>query len=188
MLKNETPGLKPKQDILTSLYQTVVDIATHKKFTQCNVASGRTAAHRAVFFAFIGLAITTALAVVYLYILGRPSPYPLYDPMKIIGNISGIALLAGIIAIISNRFDNKDKAGLGGYFDWFFISIVFGVGATGFLSQILRLLDIAILAYPMYYLHLIFIFVLFAYAPFSKMAHMVYRATAMVYAKHMGRE
>jgi quinone-modifying oxidoreductase subunit QmoC len=108
--------------------------------------------------------------------------------MKIIGNISGIALLAGIIAIISNRFDNKDKAGLGGYFDWFFISIVFGVGATGFLSQILRLLDIAILAYPMYYLHLIFIFVLFAYAPFSKMAHMVYRATAMVYAKHMGRE
>jgi quinone-modifying oxidoreductase, subunit QmoC len=32
------------------------------------------------------------------------------------------------------------------------------------------------------------IFFLFAYAPFSKMAHMVYRATALVYAKQTGRD
>jgi quinone-modifying oxidoreductase subunit QmoC len=33
----------------------------------------------------------------------------------------------------------------------------------------------------------VFIFFLFAYAPYSKMAHMVYRTTAMVYAKLSGR-
>jgi len=32
------------------------------------------------------------------------------------------------------------------------------------------------------------VFFLVAYAPFSKMAHMVYRATAMVFAKHSERE
>jgi quinone-modifying oxidoreductase subunit QmoC len=188
MKRADGAAYMPKKDLLTSIYETVVDIATHKKFAECNVAKGRKSSHMAVFYAFIGLAVTTGLAVVYLYILGRPSPYPMYDPLKIIGNISAVALLGGIIAVISNRFDNKEKAGLGGYYDWFFIGIVFGVGATGFLAQVLRLMDVAIAAYPMYYLHLIFIFVLFAYAPFSKMAHMVYRATAMVYARHTGRE
>jgi len=181
-------GSLAKMDLFSSLYLAIIDIVTHKKFTECDVANGRTASHRAVFFSFIGLAITTALGVFYLYGLKWESPYPLSDPLKIIGNISAIALLAGIIAVASNRIDNQEKAGKGGYFDWLFIGVVFGVGGTGFLSEILRLSNVAAIAFCMYYLHLVFIFFLFAYAPFSKMAHMVYRATAMVYARHTGRE
>jgi quinone-modifying oxidoreductase subunit QmoC len=90
--------------------------------------------------------------------------------------------------MVTNRLKNQEKAGMGSYFDWLFIFIVYGVGATGFLAEILRLMDIAVLAYPMYFAHLVFIFVLFAYAPFSKMAHMVYRTTAMVFARQTGRE
>src|SRR5208283_1280948 len=173
-------GSLAKMDLFSSLYLAIIDIVTHKKFTECDVANGRTASHRAVFFSFIGLAITTALGVFYLYGLKWESPYPLSDPLKIIGNISAIALLAGIIAVASNRIDNQEKAGKGGYFDWLFIGVVFGVGGTGFLSEILRLSNVAAIAFCMYYLHLVFIFFLFAYAPFSKMAHMVYRTTAMV--------
>ncbi|MCX7988304.1 MAG: hypothetical protein N2647_02550, partial [Thermodesulfovibrio sp.] len=50
------------------------------------------------------------------------------------------------------------------------------------------LADTGVLAYASYVTHLVFVFVLFTYAPHSKMAHMVYRATAMVFAKAAMRE
>jgi quinone-modifying oxidoreductase subunit QmoC len=62
------------------------------------------------------------------------------------------------------------------------------VGLTGVLSWVLRLASLTSLAYPMYFLHLVSIFFLFFYAPYTKMAHMIYRTTAMVFAKMQGRE
>ncbi|MBU4320552.1 MAG: heterodisulfide reductase subunit E, partial [Nitrospinae bacterium] len=73
-------------------------------------------------------------------------------------------------------------------YDWLFIYIVFAIMATGILAQLIRLADIAVLSYVVYFAHLVVVFFLFAYAPFSKMAHMVYRATAMVFAKQAGRD
>ncbi|MFA5354471.1 MAG: quinone-interacting membrane-bound oxidoreductase complex subunit QmoC [Thermodesulfovibrionales bacterium] len=187
-------------NIFESIKGTIMDIIAHRKFEKCDVAKGRTDAHRFVFFAFAGLAVTTTWAIVYLYgyeLAGikafsifhfGESPYPLYDPMKILGNASAIALLIGITKVISNRMEIKDKAGVGSYFDWLFISVILGIVATGILSELLRLANIAALAYPVYFIHLVFVFFLFAYAPFSKMAHMVYRATAMVFARHTQRE
>jgi quinone-modifying oxidoreductase subunit QmoC len=116
------------------------------------------------------------------------SPYPLTDPLKLIGNISALALLAGIVLVIMNRMANRAKAGAGSYYDWLFIGVVFGIMATGILCEVLREVQIPQIAYPMYLLHLSFVFFLFAYAPFSKMAHMVYRATAMVFARSVNRE
>jgi quinone-modifying oxidoreductase subunit QmoC len=187
-LKSANPGDMPKVDLVTSIYQTILDIATHKRFSDCNVARGRKSCHFAVFYAFVGLAITTTWGVAYLYLLKWESPYPLTDPMKIVGNISAIALIAGIIAVASNRLDTQKQAGKGSYFDWLFISVILGLGVTGFGAQLLRLANMAALAYLTYYAHLVFVFFLFAYAPYSKMAHMVYRTTAMVYARHVGRE
>ena len=78
------------------LTETIGEILTHKRFEQCNVTKDRKLAHMLVLFSFIGLAITTAWAVLYLYgyeimhamgktpyswLLG-PSPYPLTDPVK----------------------------------------------------------------------------------------------------------
>lgn len=177
-----------KGDVAGSLTETIKDILAHKKFESCNVTKDRKSAHLLVFYAFIGLAITTGIGVLYLYGLKRESPYPLYDPMKIIGNVSALALLIGITMVINNRMKNKEKAGGGSYFDWLFIIVIFGIMATGILSEVLRLANIAALAFPMYYAHLVFVFFLFAYAPFSKMAHMVYRTTAMVYARHTQRD
>ena len=39
-----------------------------------------------------------------------------------------------------------------------------------------------------YFLHLIFIWALFAYTPFSKLAHIVYRTVAMGYQEYSGRK
>lgn len=195
-------GSTPKGSISSAIAATITEIIAHKRFEKCNVTKDRKLAHMLVLFSFIGLAITTAWAVTYLYgpglmkllgmkpfswLLGE-SPYPLTDPVKWLANISALGLLVGITLVISNRLKNKEKAGKGGYYDWLFIYIVFAIMATGILAQLIRLADIAVLSYVVYFAHLIVVFFLFAYAPFSKMAHMVYRATAMVFAKTIERD
>lgn len=177
-----------KGSISSAITAVISEIISHKRFEKCNVTKDRKLAHLLVFLSFIGLAVTAGWGVLYLYLLHRESPYPLTDPMKWLGNISAIMLLVGIVMVINNRKKNEEKAGKGGYYDWLFIYIVFAIMATGILSEVARLADIAVLAYPVYFIHLVVVFFLFAYAPFSKMAHMVYRATAMVFAKATERD
>jgi quinone-modifying oxidoreductase subunit QmoC len=181
-------GIKLEGDLTGSVKETIKEILAHKRFEKCVVTKDRKVAHMLVFYSFVGLAITTTLAIVYLYGFKYESPYPLYDPLKIIGNISGLALLYGITLVAGNRLKNAEKAGKGSYFDWLFIVVIYAIVLTGIFAQLFRLANIAILAYPTYFFHLVFVFFLFAYAPFSKMAHMVYRTTAMVFAKYSKRD
>jgi quinone-modifying oxidoreductase subunit QmoC len=175
-----------KGSFYQAIVETIGEILAHRQFKKCDYARGRTNAHLLTFYGFIGLAITTAWAVFYLYGLKWESPYPLYDPLKILGNLSALALITGITFVILNRLKTSPKAGLGSYFDWLLITVIYTIALTGILSEVLRLLDIAYLAYPVYFTHLVFVFFLFAYAPFSKMAHMVYRTVAIVFVKHIG--
>jgi quinone-modifying oxidoreductase subunit QmoC len=107
--------------------------------------------------------------------------------VKILALVSSIAFTAGVVILLLNRFAKAGKAGMGSYFDWSFLAIVVGVGATGMLSWALRLGDMEA-GYFIYYIHLVFVWSLFAYAPYSKFAHLFYRTTAMVFAKHTGRD
>ncbi len=200
-IKNYWKDLKSGVDISTGKWQkkvkgplpiiilhTIVEFITHKRFKKCDVTRDRSSSHLFVFLGFAGLAITTTWAIIYLYVMHWESPYPLLDPMKILGNISALVLISGIFLVISNRLKNTEKAGKGSYYDWLFISIVLAIVVSGILTELLRLAGIAVLAYPVYFIHLVVVFFLFAYAPYSKMAHMVYRTTALVFAKYSGRE
>ena len=195
-------GRMPAKPLGTAISETFKDILAHDRFKKCEVNKARSTAHMLVFYSFIGLFITTCLAfgkvivepeTGYLAYLGHPvevSPALLTGLVavyKIIGNASAAALIIGIILVMSNRMKNAAKAGVGSYYDWLFISIVAGLGITGLLSELFRLANTPI-AYPTYMIHLCFVFFLFAYAPYSKMAHMFYRATAMVFGKMTGRE
>ncbi|TAN42380.1 MAG: heterodisulfide reductase [Nitrospirae bacterium] len=177
---------------------TIVDILGHNRFRKCEVTKGRATAHMLVFYSFIGLFITTILAFArvipeYIHHLKISESIDVHQLdwlayiYKPIGNVSAAALMLGILLMMSNRFKNQEKAGLGSYYDWLFISLVAGVGITGLLAQFLRMAN-TVAAYPTYVAHLCLVFFLFAYAPFSKMAHMAYRTTAMVYTKHSGRD
>lgn len=169
-----------------AIAKTIAEILPHKQFRKCGYAKTRTNAHLLTFYGFIGLAITTTWAMFYLYAFKWGSPYPLADPLKIWGNLSALALLTGITLVVLGRLRTSPKAGLGNYFDWLFIVVIYTITVTGILSEVFRLLDTAALAYIVYFIHLVFVFFLFAYAPYSKMAHMVYRTIAIVFAQYVG--
>jgi quinone-modifying oxidoreductase subunit QmoC len=61
------------------------------------------------------------------------------------------------------------------------------VAGTGMLTWLLRLASIPAVAYPVYFIHLCFVFFLLWYMPYSKFAHMIYRALALIRANQTGR-
>jgi quinone-modifying oxidoreductase subunit QmoC len=198
-MKSQAGEMKSSGNLVGDIISSITTILAHSKFADCNVNRLRQWGHMILFYSFAGLAVVTTWAIIYLYgyeLLGiqafgpfhfGESPYPNSDPVKILALVSSIGFAAGFAIILFNRVAKAGKAGMGSYFDWIFLLIVFGVGATGMLSWGLRLADMEV-GYFVYYLHLVFIWSLFAYAPYSKFAHLFYRTTAMVFAKNSGRD
>jgi quinone-modifying oxidoreductase subunit QmoC len=188
--KSKRPDLNIP-DFLRGLVCTIPTILSHSKFSQCTENKDRYVPHLLVLFSFIGLFIVTNLFFVALYILHLPGPYSQINPVKILANASGVALIVGAIWMMSNRLkeeDDDDNVSRGSYFDWSLLILVLALGATGLLSELTRLVHLPGVAYPMYFTHLVFVFCLFAYLPFSKLAHLVYRTVAMAYSRYSGRE
>ena len=140
-----------------------------------------------VLYAFISLAFVTAVCGTMLYLGGLPGPYSQLNPIKWLANIAGVSLVIGSALMIKNRLDKKDEQ-VTYYKDWFILGVVFILGLTGMLTEMARLAHLEYISYFLYYLHLIAIFELFAFLPFSKMAHLVYRLTAMAYAEYGNRK
>lgn len=185
MRKNYPPISGSTKGIVESVVSALTEILGHSKFKDCILNRDRYAAHLLTLYGFLGLFVTTNVVMLYKYLLGKETPLPLTDPAKILGNVSAALIFVGLILVIRNRFKvGKEK---GNYFDWLFIAILSIVVLTGILTELARLAEIAVLAYSMYTAHLIFIFSLIGYLPFSKFAHVVYRTTAIVYRKHSER-
>lgn len=171
---------------LKSLANVLFVIGRHEKFTQCGENKERSTAHMMVLFSFIGLAVVTGLVFVGVYIFHQATPYTQINPIKWLGNLSGVVLVLGGILMLKNRLTKKDQTS--SYKDWYIIALVLGLGVTGMLTEMSRLAGSAFFSYLFYYVHLIIIFHTFAYLPFSKMAHIVYRTVAMAYADYTGRK
>jgi quinone-modifying oxidoreductase subunit QmoC len=175
------------KEFFQALIRVIPTILRHDKFNECDSNKDRATPHMMVLYSFIGLFIVTAVCGMMLYLGGSPGPYSQLNPIKWLANIAGVALVIGSGLMIKNRLDKKDDQ-MTTYKDWFILGLVFILGLTGMLTEMARLAHMATLSYFLYYLHLIAIFNLFAFLPFSKMAHLVYRLTAMTYAEYSNRK
>ncbi len=172
---------------LTALGKVLVPVLKHNKFNECEANKDRSTPHMMVLFSFIGLFIVTAIFFIALYVLNSPGPYSQINPVKWLANISAVALIIGVSLMIRNRLAKKDDQPTF-YKDWYILWLIFILAVSGTLAEVVRLAGFASGAYFFYYIHLIAIFNLFLFLPFSKMAHFVYRLVAMAYAEYSGRK
>jgi len=179
-----------KQLLLQFFWPAIVEIVQHKRFEQCGENKGRVKGHLPLLLAFIGLFIVTNYAfvakdIVGAYVPSMHGPISQINPVKILANVSAIALIIGIGILWSNRkqMEAEGKASPT-FYDWFLIWEIMAVGITGLGSELSRLLGLGLPAYVLYYLHLISVMMLFLYMPYTKFAHMVYRTTALAFERY----
>ena len=178
---------KEKKSFVNAVIGMVTEFISHKHFNACKQDSSRFWGHFLIFYGFIGAMITAGLAVMALVVF-ELSPIPLFHPIKILGNLSGIAMVVGCIIFAVHRLKTNTNKIVNTYSDWLLITFVFLVSLTGLLTQAFRIVDVPVLAYSTYFIHMVFIFFLLWYAPYSKLAHMFYRTLALVYLRQNGRE
>ena len=89
--------------------------------------------------------------------------------------------------MIRNRMAKKDE--VSSYSDWQLIWLALGLGrdrhADGDDPAGRHGRDFLFL---LLHVHLVLVFSLFVYLPFTKLAHLVYRTVAMAYAEYAGRK
>ncbi|MCJ7629592.1 MAG: quinone-interacting membrane-bound oxidoreductase complex subunit QmoC [Longimicrobiales bacterium] len=195
----------PQVGVIPSVIKAVTTVLTHDRFGTCTDQASRKPAHLMAFYGFLALFIVTSWAVLDLYLMpffGIDSRYPfdLLHPMKILANVGGILLIIGSgKAILTRKNAPKDGYHQSTTFDWIFVWLLLLVGISGFIVETLRFVAegsagaeayagaFALPAYSIYFVHLVFVFGLLVYLPYSKFAHMWYRLVAMVYGEYSGR-
>ncbi len=169
-----------------AIVRVIPTILKHQKFNECTDNRDRGTSHMMVLFSFIGLFIVTGSFFLAEWVFHIEGPYRQINPIKWLANVSGIALVIGSGLLIKNRMSRTDQ--IHTYWDWSLLWLVFGLGVTGMVTEMARLGGMMLLANVTYFLHLILIWALFAYTPFSKLAHLVYRVVAMAYAEFAERK
>lgn len=176
---------------IKAFLKVIPTILKHNKFSDCTENKDREVAHLLTMYGFIGLFIVTSVIFVLLYgsylLPEGPihGPWSQLNPIKWLANIAGVALIVGTALLIKSRSTKKDQKS--SYFDWYLVYLAFGLGVTGMGAQLTRLAEWASISFFIYFVHLMLIFCLFAYLPFSKLAHIVYRTVAMAYNEYAGR-
>ena len=182
----------PQKGIGASILATFKKVITHDNFTMCRARNSRAVAHFLLFFGFM------ALTAVTLWVITGPVnplirsefiyPFSFWSPWKLLANIGGVAVLVGCVLMIWERLTDRPNAGFSLFFDWAFLWTLFAVVFTGFVTEALHYLRMVPHRHVAYFIHLVFVFSLLIYLPYSKFAHIFYRFAAMVFAERIGRE
>lgn len=176
------------------------EVISAKKFSECEYgpATGvpqesRRVSHTMLVWSFCILAFVTAVVALghwggkLIPAILIETPMPMSFPVKILANIGAILLLVALVMLTWRRCRLNPKYQSSSYYDWYLLAIIWAVALTGMFTQIFRLMDCIHAAFIIYYIHLVVVWMLFAYAPWSKLGHFVYRTVALVHVKMYGR-
>jgi quinone-modifying oxidoreductase subunit QmoC len=182
---------KRQTGIIPAAIEVIKEILLHKNFKECGTNQDRYLGHMGIFYGFVSLFIVTTCIFVGIYFLNLVvhiplTPWPLWNPVKILANLGAVALLTGCFLVIRERL-RDDQDATSSYYDWLLLGLVTAVGSTGLLAEVTRWVGIAPVYYLLYFVHLVCVWALFAYAPYTKLAHIAFRTVALIHAKASGR-
>lgn len=134
--------------------------------------------HLAVFWGFLGLLLATILRFVAVPIHGELVPP--WEPVRLLGIVSGALLLYGTSVLILRRVRKADRyTSRSTFMDWGFLVLLFLAGLGGFLADLAQYANLPLWAYGFMLFHLVVVFDLLILIPFTKFAHVVYRPMAL---------
>jgi len=182
------PGGPTQGNIVASAVATVKEILTHTKFQKCEQNNYRYLGHLGIMYGFLLLAIGTAIEIFMIYAMKTPLPLGQFTLPKLFGHVGFLALVAGLLLVMKHRFGLDPNKRKNTYQDWYLLIVLLVVAVTGQLLELVRYSGSAGLAFSIYFVHLVFVFSLIGYFPYSKFAHMFYRFVAILHAKYNGRD
>ncbi|UCC45316.1 MAG: quinone-interacting membrane-bound oxidoreductase complex subunit QmoC [Candidatus Zixiibacteriota bacterium] len=184
-------AVSPTKGLIPSILSALKNIITHADFSLCTSARPRLLSHMSVFFGFAALSVVTTWVITSGFnpIIHDAFVYPFsfWSPWKILANLGGLAVLGGCALMIRDRLRNNDQVGIGGFADWNLLLMLLAVVGSGFLTEILHYVRLEPHRHIVYFIHLVLVLALLMYLPYSKLAHIIYRTVAMVYAESSGR-
>ena len=138
-----------------------------------------------VFFGF-GLLIMVTLYAIWASVTHN-YPLPITSPFKIAGNIASLMIYTGMGIMIGHRLLNKSVFGKSGYADWLLLTSIILLTLSGTMVELARFGNWSC-AYHLYFFHLVAVWFVIMYLPFTKLGHIFFRTTALLYARSIGRE
>jgi quinone-modifying oxidoreductase subunit QmoC len=187
----EAGSAPPARGLGAAVASTLRRVIMHDQFSECTTATARSISHVFVFTGFLALCVVTFWVITSpLNPLIRSDfvyPFSFFSPWKILANLGGALLLFGCVWMVWERLERREKAGISTYFDWVFLLGLALVALTGFMSEGMHYLRLVPHRHVAYFIHLVLAFAVLVYLPYSKFAHLLYRAVAMVYAEYSGR-
>ncbi len=208
-------GEAPVKGFWPSVWMVLKELIAHKKFSKCPTNSNRYLGHLFVFYGFVGAMIATGIVVIDIigpamgimpkflpehmnlpfYLLGSlnlNNPEHVVELIglvtKLLGMFSGLLLIIGGLMLIIKRYQTTEREGKSSYPDMLFVWMLWLVGSTGVLLVLLRLMEFPSIAFPLYYIHMVFVYFLLWYMPFSKFSHMIYRFLGLTFLKMHNRD
>ena len=153
------------------------EIALSGGMRECEDAQ-QWAAHQLIMWGFIGLFATTSLNALVNF---AAEPLPLLHPVRLLGNVTGIAFMMGLTLALARRALLAKVRASSHLQDWTFLLSLWGTGATGFAVQWTADVAMQRTTAWLYGVHLVFVALILVAAPWTKFIHAAWRPTWVLY-------